>query len=433
MLGIKYLKEAHLKGFEKYKYSCVDNSILSVHVMHPFWNWLVQFFPRWIAPNLLTFTGFMLTVVNFFLIGYYDYGFTAATQTPNPIPGWVWIVAGINLFVAYTLDGIDGKQARRTGTSGPLGELFDHGVDSYSTLLIPVYVFSLFGIVDLPPIRMHFVMLNAYLNFYVPHVEKYITGVMFLPWGYDFLMWGVSLTMAATGIFGPEIWQVPIFGVRPCLYFEMALYVSGLLTSHPIIAYNIYKSYRDKTGKMRPFGEAFRPMVPLFFLAIVSTIWAFLSPNSIVTLEPRMFIVLSGTVFSNINCRLIVAQMTDTRADLWNGLLNLLTAAAIVCIFPYQMLGIPALWLEYERNILYALVLVVTVAHLHYGQGVVREMCSHFRIRCFKVSPKVYALDSSSNSSNSSSNGTNKNGSHPNHHHRNLAAENGLSGRKKRT
>jgi hypothetical protein len=25
------------------------------------------------------------------------------------------------------MDAIDGKQARRTGTSGPLGELFDHG------------------------------------------------------------------------------------------------------------------------------------------------------------------------------------------------------------------------------------------------------------------------------------------------------------------
>lgn len=385
MLGIKYLDEAHLKGFERYKYSCVDTSILSVHVMHPFWNWLVQFFPRWIAPNVLTFSGFLLTVITFFLIGYYDYGFTAATLIPNPIPGWVWIVAAISIFVAYTLDGIDGKQARRTGTSGPLGELFDHGLDSYSTLLIPVYVFSLFGNVDLPPIRMHFVMLNAYLNFYLSHVEKYITGVMFLPWGYDFLMWGVSLTLGATGIFGPEIWQYTILGVKPCVIFEVTLYVSAMITSHPIIIHNIYKSYRDKTGKMRPFREAARPMFPLLSLFVVSTVWALFSRNNIVFLEPRMFIVLSGTIFSNINCRLIVAQMTDTRADLWNGMLNLLIAATVVSIFPYTALGLPELWIEYERNVLYALVLVVTIAHLHYGQGVVREMCSHFKIRCFKI------------------------------------------------
>ncbi|XP_055638262.1 ethanolaminephosphotransferase 1 isoform X2 [Toxorhynchites rutilus septentrionalis] len=393
MIGIKYLNEAHLKGFEKYKYNCVDTSVLSVYVMHPFWNWLVQYFPRWIAPNVLTFSGFLLTVVNFFLIAYYDYGFTAASKSPNPIPDWVWIIAAINLFVAYTLDGIDGKQARRTGTSGPLGELFDHGLDSYSTLLIPAYMFSLFGMNDLPPIRMHFVMLNAYLNFHLSHVEKYITGVMFLPWGYDFVMTGVSLTLAATGILGPGIWQQTIFGVKPCLIFEITLYVSGMVTSHPIIAYNIYKSYRDKTGKMRPFSEAFRPMVPLLSLFIITSIWALFSRNSIVSIEPRIFIILSGTIFSNINCRLIVAQMSDTRADVWNTFFNLLAAGTIVCVFPYPLLGLPELWVEYERSILQALTFVVTIAHLHYGQGVVREMCNHFRIKCFKIKEASPALN----------------------------------------
>ncbi|XP_055545821.1 ethanolaminephosphotransferase 1 isoform X2 [Wyeomyia smithii] len=378
-------------------YNCVDTSVLSVYVMHPFWNWLVQYCPRWIAPNLLTFTGFLLTVVNFFLIGYYDFGFTAATLIPNPIPDWVWILAAINLFVAYTLDGIDGKQARRTGTSGPLGELFDHGLDSYSTLLIPVYVFSLFGLIDLPPIRMHFVMLNAYLNFYLSHAEKYVTGVMFLPWGYDFVMWGVSLTLAITGICGAGIWQNTVFGIKPCLIFEITLYVSGLVTSHPIILYNVYKSYRNKTGKMRPFMEAIRPLIPLLGLFVISTVWALLSQNSIVNLEPRMFIVLSGTTFSNINCRLIVAQMTDTRADLWNAMLNLMAVATLVSIFPYKVLGMPSLWVVYEQNILYALAFVVTIGHLHYGQGVVREMCSHFRINCFKITKPVPITNGNSN------------------------------------
>lgn len=110
--------------------------------------------------------------------------------------------------------------------------------------------------------------------------------------------------------------------------------------------------------------------------------------------------------------------MTDTRADLWNGLLSLLTAATAVSIFPYTAVGLPELWIEYERNVLYALVLVVTIAHLHYGQGVVREMCSHFRIRCFKVRPTMThaSLD------------TNKNGNHSNHN----PAENGHPDRKKR-
>ena len=39
-----------------------------------------------------------------------------------------------------TLDAIDGKQARRTKTSSPLGELFDHGCDSISTIFVATSV-----------------------------------------------------------------------------------------------------------------------------------------------------------------------------------------------------------------------------------------------------------------------------------------------------
>lgn len=34
-----------------------------------------------------------------------------------------------------TLDAIDGKHARNTGNSSPLGELFDHGCDALSSTL----------------------------------------------------------------------------------------------------------------------------------------------------------------------------------------------------------------------------------------------------------------------------------------------------------
>lgn len=60
----------------------------------------------WVAPNLLTFTGFLLTVLNFLLFSYYDFGFYALTEentTNDHIPSWVWAVSAVNLFVAYTL------------------------------------------------------------------------------------------------------------------------------------------------------------------------------------------------------------------------------------------------------------------------------------------------------------------------------------------
>lgn len=53
-----------------------------------------------------------------------------------PPPRWSCLLCALGLFVYQSLDSIDGKQARRTNTSSPLGELFDHGCDSISTVFV---------------------------------------------------------------------------------------------------------------------------------------------------------------------------------------------------------------------------------------------------------------------------------------------------------
>ena len=59
-------------------------------------------------------------------------------------PPWpATLAAAVGLFLYQSLDAIDGKQARRTGTSSPLGELFDHGCDSLSTGLLLVELSSI--------------------------------------------------------------------------------------------------------------------------------------------------------------------------------------------------------------------------------------------------------------------------------------------------
>ncbi|GFR76104.1 choline/ethanolaminephosphotransferase 1 [Elysia marginata] len=54
-------------------------------------------------------------------------------------PRWAYFLSGLGLFIYQTLDAIDGKQARRTKSSTPLGELFDHGCDSISTGGLKIY------------------------------------------------------------------------------------------------------------------------------------------------------------------------------------------------------------------------------------------------------------------------------------------------------
>mmetsp|Transcript_10016 Transcript_10016/g.11397 ORF Transcript_10016/g.11397 Transcript_10016/m.11397 type:complete len:320 (+) Transcript_10016:231-1190(+) len=61
---------------------------------------------------------------------YYDH------TLAEDVPSWTYLGFGIGLFAYQTLDAIDGKQARRTGSSSPLGQLFDHGCDTLSTTLV---------------------------------------------------------------------------------------------------------------------------------------------------------------------------------------------------------------------------------------------------------------------------------------------------------
>ncbi|VDK61804.1 unnamed protein product [Anisakis simplex] len=122
-----------------------------------------MFIPTWIAPNVLTLAGFICVLIGHLVITYYDYYMDANTHYPSTIgciyafdnenrdsicsyrrqfckhpskkdillnchveaaiPNWVWLFLAITFFAYYALDGMDGKQARRTGTSSPIGEL----------------------------------------------------------------------------------------------------------------------------------------------------------------------------------------------------------------------------------------------------------------------------------------------------------------------
>lgn len=147
---------------------------------------------------------------------------------------------------------------------------------------------------------------------------------------------------------------------------------------------------------MRQFLEMLRPMMPFTALFVMTTVWVLLSRNDIVVLETRMFFVLIGTVFSNISvrkqqqyyngdsisnflcfifqCRLIVAQMSETRCEAWNLFFWPIIVAILVSIFPYSEFGYSLLPKLYESWILYVLTGAVTLAHIHYGVGLVSQM-----------------------------------------------------------
>uniref|UniRef100_A0A1I8PWB6 Ethanolaminephosphotransferase 1 n=1 Tax=Stomoxys calcitrans TaxID=35570 RepID=A0A1I8PWB6_STOCA len=397
LMNYKYLDKEHLNGFDNYKYSARDTSPLSVYVMHPFWNWIVKFFPRWLAPNVMTFLGFLCTALNFCLLSYYDWNFYASSdlEGSTPIPSWVWLCTAVNIFLAYTLDGIDGKQARRIGLSGPLGELFDHGLDSYTAVLIPTCLYSIFGrspIYSVAPIRMYYVCWMVFFNFYVSHWEKYNTGVLYLPWGYDLSMWGSTAMYLVTWWCGYEFWKKELpFGIPLGNAMEFLLHFSAMANT-PMVVVNIYNSYVQRTGKMRTLKEAIRPVWPLLAFMVLLLVWPFISPNDIMEKDPRVLFMLSGTIFSNISCRLIVAQMSNTRCESFHWM------TPIYVLFIALGLWIPFL----ERFLLYVLFILTTLSHWHYGASVVNQMCEHFNRICFSVHMRKPMVDKAKSNGQSS-------------------------------
>ncbi|MCP9264154.1 Selenoprotein I [Dirofilaria immitis] len=336
MLGLfdyKYLNEPQIKGFDKYKYCCVDTSPLSKYVSHPFWNWIVQFYPTWLAPNVLTLTGFLFVMFAFLVVSYYDYyvatNSNILAENSGSIPNWVWLICSICTFIGHTLDGTDGKQARRIGVSGPTGELFDHGLDSWSTVPLTLTIFSLFGQGEfsVSPVRLLLILISVQAVFIVSHWEKYNTGILFLPWNYDLRACSFYLFAFFKGY---EYFKFYVFGaITIALCFEFGFYVC-CYASFVVSARNIYLCYLvDRTGKQDNFYEICLPLYPSLILFSISMLWALYSPGKIAERDPRFYLYTMGTVFSNIACRLIIAQMCNTRAETFNLCLAIYSVIAV--------------------------------------------------------------------------------------------------------
>jgi ethanolaminephosphotransferase len=112
-------RSAALRAF---KYKGQDLSLLYRYVLSPWAQFLVDVAtPTWLAPNAITFLGLAPSVATLCI---------ALSSQPDLGPGmagWVALLCAGSMFFYSTMDNMDGKQARKTGSSSALGLLFDHG------------------------------------------------------------------------------------------------------------------------------------------------------------------------------------------------------------------------------------------------------------------------------------------------------------------
>ncbi len=137
--------------------------------MNPFWEWCVSLVPTWVAPNLITFIGWLCVILSYANMLVYDYTFE------KDIPRYCFFLAAICIFLYSTLDAIDGKQARRTKSSSPLGQLFDHGCDSFS---ITFFILAICQAAKLEMTEVFLIFTACQAVFWTSNWMEYNTGVL---------------------------------------------------------------------------------------------------------------------------------------------------------------------------------------------------------------------------------------------------------------
>ncbi len=164
-----YITQEGLQNLKKYQYVSGGYSTMD-KVMNHWWEFVVTLVPRSIAPNLITLIGLIINMLGSLQFLLYDTTFTMK------MPPCMIYIATLCGFLYQTLDAIDGKQARRTQSSSPLGQLFDHGCDAISVFF---GLNSFLFVLRLGCSYQFFILLfSTTLTFFTQQWEEYHAHVM---------------------------------------------------------------------------------------------------------------------------------------------------------------------------------------------------------------------------------------------------------------
>jgi ethanolaminephosphotransferase len=311
-----YVTKDGEERIRNYKYKCTTDSFMYTYVMGPLANFSLKFVPETVAPNTLTFLAFLFNVIPHLLILWYT-----GDDLSVEIPRWLCILTGLSQFMYMNLDNMDGKQARRTGSSSSLGMLYDHGLDSLNGWIMGL---NLAAIIRVGNGNLTFWVLSwsALAGFYFTMYEEYHLEV--LNFGYvnpvDEGLSFMNLLIIFTGIVGSEWWlEEALFGyARNTSIIALTL---GIGTFGVLI--NIFNVYKKEKDLQKTFEEI---KVPLFLVACIALVSIF-TPTDIVTRRTRSLISCFGLGFSKVIGHIQLAHCAgDTfyqwrRSFIWTSLI----------------------------------------------------------------------------------------------------------------
>ncbi|XP_073967248.1 choline/ethanolaminephosphotransferase 1 bbc isoform X2 [Choristoneura fumiferana] len=368
----RILNAAQLKKLSEHKYSCTSSSILDAW-LQPWWCWLVSKTPLWLAPNLITILGLIVNIVTTLILVWYS---PDARTDP---PAWACALCALGVFVYQSLDAIDGKQARRTGSQSPLGELFDHGCDSISTVFIALGACTAVKLGEYPT-WMFFQCFCAMTLFYCAHWQAYVTGTL--------RMGKVDVTEAQYSIIaihlvsatlGSSFWstQIPHTSV-PCSLAVIALGLAVQINFALQFAAGFRRRGCGKNGSTVAGTSILSPVIPFSLVVVPAFIIFQKSESHVYENHPALYIMAFGMVAAKVTNRLVVAHMTKSEMDYYDWSL---LGPAMLFLNQYFNNAIP------EYYVLWLCTIWVCVDLTRYCGQICLEICEHLKIKLFRITP----------------------------------------------
>ncbi|KAI7952562.1 hypothetical protein MJO29_008193 [Puccinia striiformis f. sp. tritici] len=432
-----FIPRNHRANLSKYKYSGEDHSIISRYVLTPYWNRLVTFVPMSVAPNLITLTGLVFVMVNFGSLVAFQPElvcsrkpsfvskagslletsegtlldrfklFVGLSNFQAKCPsGWLYVSFAMGLWIYQSLDAIDGKQARRTGTSGPLGELFDHGCDALNTTLGAILASAALNLGHSWWTVASQVASLA--NFYLTTWEEYHTGTLFLS-SFSGPVEGILLVIGVflvTAVYGPPFWDQGILtllglGSIPILNnwgLDFPLNKLSLAFAICSLGSNILGSYvnvvRSNQGKKSSSAKTLLGLLPFVLQTAINLLWLHSQPT-LMSRHLLPFMVYYGLSFAYLVGLLIVSHILKAPEvfPYWNVLLGwslIGFADSYINILTFGLVKQP-LFQRSEAGVvkfIWFSILLAGLVYAYFVTDVVLDVCDYCGINCLTIKKK---------------------------------------------
>ena len=85
-MGFSYISDSGRKRLPQYAYKGKDRSLFYAYVSSPACDWLVEFIPKWVAPNLITFVGLLVMAAGHAVV------VSHAPDLHGEVPAWVCVL-----------------------------------------------------------------------------------------------------------------------------------------------------------------------------------------------------------------------------------------------------------------------------------------------------------------------------------------------------